>query len=61
MDQVKVVVNDHGQHSTWPVRRPNPLGWHDLGVTGTREECLEHIARVWTDVAPHRAPQRAAD
>ncbi|MCE6995146.1 MbtH family protein [Saccharothrix sp. S26] len=61
MDEVKVVVNDLGQYSTWPVRRPNPLGWHDCGVAGTREECLEHISRVWTDLAPLPAGLRVQD
>jgi MbtH protein len=50
--QYKVVVNDEEQYSTWPVNRPNPLGWHDIGPVGGKDECLAYIASVWTDVRP---------
>ena len=46
----KVVVNDEEQYSIWPADRENALGWKDEGNTGTREECLEHIGKVWTDM-----------
>jgi MbtH protein len=48
----KVVVNHEEQYSIWPVYRENPLGWNDAGKTGTRQECLEHIESVWTDMRP---------
>lgn len=48
----KVVVNDEEQYSVWPAGRSNPDGWHDEGFTGSREECLAHIERVWTDMRP---------
>jgi MbtH protein len=48
----KVVVNDEGQYSIWPVDRDNPLGWYDAGETGPKPECLQYIARVWTDMRP---------
>lgn len=48
----RVVVNDEEQHSIWPAERDNPLGWHDEGFSGTRQECLEHIDQVWTDIRP---------
>lgn len=48
----KVVVNDEEQYSIWPAERENAPGWKDAGVTGTREECLAHIGRVWTDLRP---------
>ena len=47
-----VVVNDEEQYSVWAVGREIPSGWHALDVEGTREECLEHIGRVWTDMRP---------
>ncbi|KNB49472.1 MbtH family protein [Streptomyces caatingaensis] len=47
-----VVVNDEEQYSVWPADRPAPAGWHETGRHGTREECLEHIAQVWTDMRP---------
>lgn len=48
----RVVVNDEEQYSIWPAHRALPDGWHDVGVSGTREECLAHIERVWTDMRP---------
>jgi MbtH protein len=50
-----VVVNDEEQHSIWPRHRPVPDGWRELGVTGTREACLDHIEQVWTDITPRSA------
>ncbi|MFJ4715421.1 MbtH family protein [Streptomyces sp. NPDC088785] len=47
-----VVVNDEGQHSIWPAHRDVPAGWRDIDVRGSREECLDHIEREWTDMRP---------
>jgi MbtH protein len=47
-----VVMNDEEQYSIWPVARALPLGWRQEGTTGTRDECLDHIERVWTDIRP---------
>ncbi|TDE32822.1 MbtH family protein [Actinomadura sp. 6K520] len=57
-----VVVNHEEQHSLWPESRELPAGWLPTGFSGTREECLDHIATVWTDIRPasvrrgHTAP-----
>jgi len=48
----RVVVNDEEQYSVWPVGRDVPAGWRIVGVTGSREQCLAHIDRVWTDITP---------
>ena len=48
--KVKVVLNDEGQYSVWPQERANPPGWHDEGFSGTKQDCLEHIDAVWTDM-----------
>lgn len=50
----KVVRNAQGQHSIWPADRADAPGWRDEGTTGSREECLAHIGRVWTDLRPTR-------
>lgn len=50
--QYKVVLNHEEQYSVWPAARANPLGWHDEGTVGTREQCLDHIEMVWTDMRP---------
>jgi MbtH protein len=48
----KVVINHEEQYSIWPVDRENPLGWNDVGKSGTKQECLDHIEEVWTDMRP---------
>ncbi|MEV7557466.1 MbtH family NRPS accessory protein [Streptomyces sp. NPDC089795] len=50
--QYLVVANDEEQYSLWEAGRSVPLGWHDQEVRGTKEECLAHIERVWTDMRP---------
>ncbi|MFJ9107686.1 MbtH family protein [Streptomyces sp. NPDC102283] len=53
MDPVhQVVVNDEEQYSLWPVDRPLPAGWRAEGSTGTRQECLDRIEAIWTDLRP---------
>lgn len=48
----KVVMNHEEQYSIWPSYRDNPLGWTDAGKTGLKEECLDYIKEVWTDMRP---------
>jgi len=48
----KVVVNHEEQYSIWPAEKNNPLGWTDVGKTGTKTECLAYIKEVWTDMRP---------
>jgi len=48
----KVVVNHEEQYSIWPDGREVPLGWRDVGKSGTKEECLAYIKKVWTDMRP---------
>lgn len=48
----RVVVNHEEQYSIWPVHRDNPLGWRDVGKTGSKAECLTYIGEVWTDMRP---------
>ena len=53
-----VVVNDEEQFSVWPAARELPPGWRAVGFSASREECLEEIARRWSDLRP--ASVRAA-
>ncbi len=48
----KVVVNHEEQYSIWPKDRENALGWFDEGTAGSKQECLDHIEVVWTDMRP---------
>ena len=47
-----VVINHEEQYSIWPVDRENALGWKNIGFSGTKQECLDHIEEVWTDMRP---------
>src|SRR5262249_557709 len=40
------------QYSIWPADRENPLGWNDVGKSGLKQECLDYIEEVWTDMRP---------
>ena len=48
----KVVINHEEQYSIWFADREPPLGWKEVGVSGTKQECLDHIEEVWTDMRP---------
>lgn len=47
-----VVMNHEEQYSIWPADKENPLGWTSVGKSGKRQECLEYIEQVWTDMRP---------
>jgi|SRR5215471_6025863 len=55
-----VVLNDEEQYSIWPSGKAIPAGWHAEGTSGTKEECIAHIKKVWTDMRP-RSLRRAMD
>lgn len=50
--QFDVVINDEEQYSIWSSSKPVPEGWRKDGKSGTKEECLEYISTVWTDMRP---------
>lgn len=47
-----VVINHEEQYSIWPVDREIPLGWKTAGKSGPKQECLDYINEVWTDMRP---------
>ncbi len=51
-DRYKVVINHEEQYSIWPEGRDSPAGWKEEGKIGTKQECLDHIEEVWTDMRP---------
>ncbi|EXU66163.1 antibiotic synthesis protein MbtH [Streptomyces sp. PRh5] len=55
-----VVRNDEEQYSIWEAGRELPPGWHRQDTRGTREECLAHIDRIWTDIRPRSVRERQA-
>ncbi len=48
----KVVINHEEQYSIWFADREPPLGWQEVGVEGSKKECLDYIEEVWTDIRP---------
>ncbi|MEU4806647.1 MbtH family protein [Actinosynnema sp. NPDC023587] len=55
-----VVVNHEEQYSIWPDDAEVPAGWRAEGTSGSRDECLDHIERVWTDMRPLSLRERMA-
>lgn len=51
-DVYRVVLNDEEQYSIWLVDRDLPLGWRAEGTAGSKQECLDRIQQVWTDMRP---------
>lgn len=47
-----VVTNHEEQYSIWPDARDLPDGWVAVGPTGSKEDCLDYIEHVWTDMRP---------
>jgi MbtH protein len=48
----EVVINHEEQYSIWPADRELPLGWSTVGKSGLKQECLDYIEEVWTDMRP---------
>lgn len=48
----RVVISDEGRYSIWPEYREIPWGWRAEGKTGGKQDCLDHIKVVWTDMRP---------
>ncbi|MFE1308272.1 MbtH family protein [Streptomyces sp. NPDC058755] len=51
-DRYLVVLNHEEQYSIWFAGRELPAGWTPAGKQGTKQECLDHIEAVWTDLTP---------
>ena len=47
-----VVVSEEGRYSIWPEYKEIPWGWKAEGKHGSKQECLDHIEEVWTDMRP---------
>ena len=47
-----VVVNHEEQYSIWLADQEVPAGWREVGHTGSKDSCLQHITEVWTDMRP---------
>ena len=50
--EYKVVQNHEEQYSIWPAYKEAPGGWREVGKSGSKQECLDYIKEVWTDMRP---------
>ena len=53
-----VVVNHEEQYSIWPDHKEIPAGWRAAGKTGRKQECLDYVNEVWTDMRPKSLRER---
>ncbi len=51
-DLYYVVVNKEEQFSVWQKDRSLPAGWDHIGEPATKQECLQRIDELWTDMTP---------
>ena len=47
-----VLVNDEEQYSLWQADLAVPAGWRAVGKVGNKQECLDYVRAVWTDMRP---------
>jgi MbtH protein len=57
------VINDEEQYSVWFADREPPAGWRIVGEPAVKQECLDRIKDLWTDMRPLslRRAMEAAD
>lgn len=48
----RVVISDEGRYSIWPEYKEIPWGWRADEKLGSKQTCLDYIAKVWTDMRP---------
>ncbi len=51
-----VLRNGDGQHALWPLLRPVPAGWQEVGPEGDRDTALAYVEAQWTDMRPAGLP-----
>lgn len=47
-----VVINHEEQYSIWPNYKEIPKGWRAVRKSSQKQECLDYIKEVWTDMRP---------
>ncbi|WP_028921201.1 MbtH family protein [Pseudonocardia acaciae] len=52
--------NDEGQYSLWPTFVDVPDGWEVAHGPDTRQACLDHVERHWTDMRPRSLVEHMA-
>ena len=54
----RVVISDEERYSIWPDYKEIPWGWRADAKRGSKQECLDYIKEVWTDMRPLSLRQR---
>ena len=49
---IKVLINEEGQYSLWPVFLDVPIGWNVVHEEASRHDCLQYVENTWTDLNP---------
>ena len=49
-DRYKVVINHEEQYSIIQADQVVSSGWKEVGTIGSKEQCLNYIEEVWTDM-----------
>jgi len=47
-----VLINEEEQYSLWPQDVAVPAGWRAAGKIGSKQECMDFVRTVWTDMRP---------
>ena len=47
----KVVINHEEQYMILPESKSAPIGYKSTGVTGSKEDCLAYVQKVWSAAA----------
>jgi len=50
--QYYVLVNHEEQYSLWPSYKDIPGGWTAVGEPRSKQDCLDFVKEVWTDMRP---------
>jgi len=56
--QYQVLMNDEEQYSLWPAANEVPAGWRSVGKEGGKQECMDYVDEMWTDMRPRSLRER---
>lgn len=51
-EQYVIVRNHEDQYSIWRADKQVPDGWQTIGEPAVKDECLQRIGEIWTDMRP---------
>lgn len=51
-ERLQVLINHEEQYSLWPADKAVPNGWRATGTQGSKDDCLQYVDEVWTDMRP---------